>query len=220
MLRFTDAHWRFMEKVNGHAPFFGCKSLDNSDSFFPMWTAMLRFLYDFGIHHTSLTTGERQCSVFSSDFQRFRRYWTDMLRFLDQFQADFQLTSGWIRPLRVGGHAPFSPHDFSQRWEKWVFLGKGEWFSLFLYFRDAPTGLRRKERIQMVAHLLPLMSGEVELPKLEQKGRDWLEQIRMETMKGASVTNETARQMLKNWRKQGLIVILKDKHYQKITATI
>ena len=215
---------------------------------------------------------------------------------------------------------------------------------------------RQKERIQMVAHLLPLMSGEVELPKLEQKGRDWLEQIRMETMKnddmvkarqrfricpttmrmmtcimlckvaeqliqkhglngaekrlkedpqlwrdmivktqtptmltvfdiladyqldnalyyfrqrieeaftsktyrsrsaisershrgkndsiferldtnftfeqalqqsiamkGASVTNETARQMLKNWRKQGLIVILKDKHYQKITATI
>ena len=72
----------------------------------------------------------------------------------------------------------------------------------------------------MVAYLLPLMSGEVELPKLEQKGRDWLEQIRMETMKGASVTNETARQMLKNWRKQGLIVILKDKHYQKITATI
>ena len=215
---------------------------------------------------------------------------------------------------------------------------------------------RQKERIQMVAHLLPLMSGEVELPKLEQKGRDWLEQIRMETMKnddmvkarqrfricpttmrmmtcimlckvaeqliqkhglngaekrlkedpqlwrdmivktqtptmltvfdtladyqldnalyyfrqrieeaftsktyrsrsvisershrgkndsiferldtnftfeqalqqsiamkGASVTNETARQMLKNWRKQGLIVILKDKHYQKITTTI
>ena len=72
----------------------------------------------------------------------------------------------------------------------------------------------------MVAHLLPLMSGEVELPKLEQKGRDWLEQIRMETMKGSSVTNETARQMLKNWRKQGLIVILKDKHYQKITTTI
>jgi|UniRef100_UPI004028760D hypothetical protein len=72
----------------------------------------------------------------------------------------------------------------------------------------------------MVAHLLPLMSGEVELPKLEQKVRDWLEQIRMETMKGASVTNETARQMLKNWRKQGLIVILKDKQYQKTTASI
>ena len=72
----------------------------------------------------------------------------------------------------------------------------------------------------MVAHLLPLMSGEVELPKLEQKVRDWLEQIRMETMKGASVTNEPARQMLKNWRKQGLIVILKDKQYQKTTASI
>ena len=222
--------------------------------------------------------------------------------------------------------------------------------------KDMDKMYQQKERIQMVAHLLPLMSGEVELPKLEQKGRDWLEQIRMETMKnddmvkarqrfricpttmrmmtcimlckvaeqliqkhglngaekrlkedpqlwrdmivktqtptmltvfdtladyqldnalyyfrqrieeaftsktyrsrsvisershrgkndsiferldtnftfeqalqqsiamkGASVTNETARQMLKNWRKQGLIVILKDKHYQKITATI
>ena len=32
-----------------------------------------------------------------------------MLRFLGQFQADFQLTSGWIEPLLVGGHAPFSP---------------------------------------------------------------------------------------------------------------
>ena len=34
-----------------------------------------------------------------------------MLRFLGQFQADFQLKSGWIRPLRVGGHAPFSPDN-------------------------------------------------------------------------------------------------------------
>ena len=32
-----------------------------------------------------------------------------MLRFFSRFQADFLLTSGWIRPLRVGGHAPFSP---------------------------------------------------------------------------------------------------------------
>ena len=214
---------------------------------------------------------------------------------------------------------------------------------------------RQKERIIQIAHLLPLMNGEVELPKLEEKGREWLELIRLETMKnddkvkarqrfricpttmrmmtclmlckvaeilihkhglngaekklkehpnlwkemivrtqtpamlsvfdtladyqlenalyffrqriedafssknyngqaslerskrgkndsiferldtnftfeqalqqsiamkGAIVTNETARQMLKNWRKQGLIVILKDKHYQKITATI
>ena len=34
-----------------------------------------------------------------------------MLRFLGQFQADFQLKSGWIRPLLVGGHAPFSPFN-------------------------------------------------------------------------------------------------------------
>ena len=111
MLRFLDAHWRFMEKVNGHAPFFGRKSLDNSDSFFPMWTAMLRFLYDFGIHHTSLTTGERQCSVFSSVFQRFRRYWTDMLRFLSCFKAVLRFKSGWIEPRLVGGYAPFSPYQ-------------------------------------------------------------------------------------------------------------
>ena len=34
-----------------------------------------------------------------------------MLRFLGQFQADYQLKSGWIEPLLVGGHAPFSPTD-------------------------------------------------------------------------------------------------------------
>lgn len=39
------------------------------------------------------------------------------------------------------------------------------------------------EHIHQIAHLLPLMEGEVELPKLEAKGRDWLEQIRLETMK-------------------------------------
>ena len=39
------------------------------------------------------------------------------------------------------------------------------------------------EHIHQIAHLLPLMAGEVELPKLEAKGRDWLEQIRLETMK-------------------------------------
>ena len=32
-----------------------------------------------------------------------------MLRFSDRFHADFQLKSGWIEPLRLGGHAPFSP---------------------------------------------------------------------------------------------------------------
>ena len=42
---------------------------------------------------------------------------------------------------------------------------------------------RQRDRIIQVAHLLPLMEGNVELPKLEVKGREWLEQIRLETMK-------------------------------------
>ena len=42
---------------------------------------------------------------------------------------------------------------------------------------------RQRDRIIQVAHLLPLMEGEVVLPKLEGKGREWLEQIRLETMK-------------------------------------
>ena len=214
---------------------------------------------------------------------------------------------------------------------------------------------RQKERIIQIAHLLPLMNGEVELPKLEEKGREWLELIRLETMKnddkvkarqrfricpttmrmmtclmlckvaeilihkhglngaekklkehpnlwkemivrtqtpamlsvfdtladyqlenalyffrqriedafssknyngqaslerskrgkndsiferldtnftfeqalqqsiavkGTNVTRETARQMLKNWRKQGLVTILKDKHYQKVNISV
>ena len=41
----------------------------------------------------------------------------------------------------------------------------------------------QRERIRQIAHLLPLMEGEVVLPKLENKGREWLEQIRLETMK-------------------------------------
>ena len=214
---------------------------------------------------------------------------------------------------------------------------------------------RQKERIIQIAHLLPLMNGEVELPKLEEKGREWLELIKLETMKnddkvkarqrfricpttmrmmtclmlckvaeilihkhglngaekklkehpnlwkemivrtqtpamlsvfdtladyqlenalyffrqriedafssknyngqaslerskrgkndsiferldtnftfeqalqqsiavkGANVTRETARQMLKNWRKQGLVTILEDKHYQKVNISV
>ena len=42
---------------------------------------------------------------------------------------------------------------------------------------------RQRERIRQIAHLLPLMQGEVVLPKLEAKGRQWLEQVRLETMK-------------------------------------
>ena len=42
---------------------------------------------------------------------------------------------------------------------------------------------KQRDRIGQIAHLLPLMQGEVTLPKLEAKGREWLEQVRLETMK-------------------------------------
>ena len=42
---------------------------------------------------------------------------------------------------------------------------------------------RQRNRIIQIAHLLPLLTGEVVLPKLEDKGREWLEHIRLETMK-------------------------------------
>ena len=50
---------------------------------------------------------------------------------------------------------------------------------------DTPYVLTAKqtERIQQIAHLLPLMNGEVALPKLEARGREWLEKIRLEAMK-------------------------------------
>ena len=42
---------------------------------------------------------------------------------------------------------------------------------------------RLADKIQQVAHLLPLMKGEVLLSKLEARGRKWLEEIRLQTMK-------------------------------------
>ena len=55
----------------------------------------------------------------------------------------------------------------------------------FSPLEDKPPVLtnRQRERIQQIAHLLPLMYGEVVLPKLEAKGRQWVERIRLETMK-------------------------------------
>ena len=55
----------------------------------------------------------------------------------------------------------------------------------FAKLEDKPYVLTSKqaERIKQVAHLLPLMYGEVVLPKLEARGRDWLEKIRLEAMK-------------------------------------
>ena len=50
---------------------------------------------------------------------------------------------------------------------------------------DKPAKLteKHKARIQQIAHLLPFMHGKVELPKLEQQGRKWLEGIRLEAIK-------------------------------------
>ena len=54
----------------------------------------------------------------------------------------------------------------------------------FWKLEDKPNVLtaKQEERIRQVAHLLPLMQGEIVLPKLEQCGREWLEKIRLETM--------------------------------------
>lgn len=41
----------------------------------------------------------------------------------------------------------------------------------------------QRDQIFQIAHLLPLMDGDIVLSKLEKKGRDWLEEIRIETMK-------------------------------------
>jgi hypothetical protein len=36
-------------------------------------------------------------------------------------------------------------------------------------------------------------------------------------LKGAGVTNNSVRQMLKNWRKQGLVVLTEDGQYRKVS---
>ncbi|WOG04943.1 hypothetical protein RJT11_05305 [Segatella copri] len=42
---------------------------------------------------------------------------------------------------------------------------------------------KQEEHIHQVAHLLPMMQGTVVLHKLEDRGREWLERIRIEAMK-------------------------------------
>ena len=65
----------------------------------------------------------------------------------------------------------------------------------FAPLEDKPFVLtdRQRERIQQIAHLLPLMYGEVVLPKLEAKGREWVERIRLETMKNDDRTKARQR---------------------------
>jgi len=64
----------------------------------------------------------------------------------------------------------------------------------FAPLEDKPYVLTdvQSDRIQQIAHLLPLMQGEAVLPKLEARGREWLERIRIETMKNDDAV--TARQ--------------------------
>ncbi|MGM9675158.1 MAG: DUF3987 domain-containing protein [Bacteroidaceae bacterium] len=55
----------------------------------------------------------------------------------------------------------------------------------FAPLEDNPAHLteRQRERIVQVSHLLPLMNGSIELPRLEARGREWLEEVRLETIK-------------------------------------
>jgi hypothetical protein len=65
----------------------------------------------------------------------------------------------------------------------------------FAPLEDKPYVLtdRQRDRIQQIAHLLPLLYGEVVLPKLEAKGREWVERIRVETMKNDDRTRARQR---------------------------
>ena len=65
----------------------------------------------------------------------------------------------------------------------------------FAPLQDKPYVLtdRQAERISQVARLLPLMQGDVVLPKLEAKSREWLERIRLETMKNDDRTRARQR---------------------------
>ena len=51
----------------------------------------------------------------------------------------------------------------------------------------------QRDQIFQIAHLLPLMDGDIVLSKLEKKGRDWLEEIRLETMKNDDKTKARQR---------------------------
>ena len=44
--------------------------------------------------------------------------------------------------------------------------------------------------------------------------------VMTDAIKGANVTHEAVRQMLKNWKRQGLINILPDSRYQKVASTV
>ena len=55
----------------------------------------------------------------------------------------------------------------------------------FAPLEDKPNLMtdRLRERIQQIAHLLPLMQGTLNLPKLEERSRQWVEKVRREALK-------------------------------------
>ena len=50
-----------------------------------------------------------------------------------------------------------------------------------------------RDRIAQVAHLLPLMQGTLNLPKLEERSREWVEKVRRETLKDDDRVKARAR---------------------------
>ena len=52
---------------------------------------------------------------------------------------------------------------------------------------------RQAERIRQVAHLLQMMQGDIVLPKLEQKSREWVEGVRLEAIKSDDRTKARQR---------------------------
>ncbi len=55
----------------------------------------------------------------------------------------------------------------------------------FVPLEDKPNLMTDKlrDRIQQIAHLLPLMQGTLNLPKLEERSRQWVEKVRREALK-------------------------------------
>ena len=55
----------------------------------------------------------------------------------------------------------------------------------FAPLEDNPNLMTDKlrDRIQQIAHLLPLMQGTLNLPKLEERSREWVEKVRREALK-------------------------------------
>ena len=55
----------------------------------------------------------------------------------------------------------------------------------FAPLEDKPNLMTDKlrDRIQQIAHLLPLMQGTLNLPKLEERSRQWVEKVRREALK-------------------------------------